>query len=284
MPAKKGSKGKKGKGGGKGPDASASYDEWLTFIIETDKANAPPTNVATLDDMTDTTTTVPRDYLLKNLSEEKKDPEAEKVEYEKCKVDKTCFKKVVCFYFAGLRQDVVNGTQFTPELIAAYEAAKNAGKYVEVVYVSWDKKRQHFDELMATMPWFAIPWGDNQIKHLIAKYKVTQVPHLVIIGQDSKTVTTDGVKKLLLNANQFPFVRALGDNVVEMARRRPNPYPCTVDGCKCKKFEGGGTGKTTEADGTVVQYPVLCNGNGCGHADIYHIPPVEGVDDKKKKK
>lgn len=283
MPPKKGSKKKGAAGKGKGPPPDASYEEWLTYIIEQDKANAPPTNLAILEDMIDTTNTVPRDYLLKNLPEEKKDPEAEKAEYDKIKVEKVCFKKVVCYYFAGLRQDTVNGSMFTPDLITAYENAKNAGKYVEIVYVSFDKKRQHFDEMFATMPWYAIPWADPQIKHLTAKYKINNSPALVIVGQDAKTVTVDGVKKFLVNANQFPFVKAMGDNVVEMSRRRPNPYPCTVDGCKCKKFEGGGTGKTT-VNGEVIQMPVLCAGNGCAHADVYHIPPPEGLEDPKKKK
>jgi len=282
MPSKKGKKGKGGKGAKQGPAPDAPFDEWLGFIIETDKANAPPDNKPICEDMIDTTLPVPRDFLLKNLPEEKKDPEAPKVEYEKCKVEKTCYKKVVCFYFAGIRQDVVNGACFTPELVQVYENAKAAGKYVEVVYVSWDKKRAHFDEMMAGMPWYALPWNDNQIKHLNAKYKITNIPALVIVGQDSKTITADGVKKCLQSGNQFPFVRALGDNVVEVARRRPNPHPCTVEGCKCKKFEGGGKGFVTEPDGTQIQMPVMCNGSGCGHADIYHIPPIENPDDKKK--
>lgn len=46
------------------------------------------------------------------------------------------------------------------------------------------------------MPWLAVPFEDASIKHLNAKFKVTSVPKLVIVGQDGKVATDDGIKKL----------------------------------------------------------------------------------------
>lgn len=72
------------------------------------------------------------------------------------------------------------------------------------------------------------------------------------------------MSSLGLSANQFPFTKALGDDVVEMAQRRPNPYACTVDQCKCKKFEGNSSGERQDADGTgmftIMHGRIMCLG------------------------
>lgn len=243
------------------------------------------TNEATvLEAMDVTKPSEPRDFLFK--FPEKPDPDEDFILYDKIKAEKSLLKNVVCYYFAGFKRDVVGEVQFTQELVSAYQAAKQALKYVEVVYVSCDKKQAHFDEMMKVMPWLAIPFNDPQVEYLMTKYKIRDFPRLVVIASDGKFVTDDGVKKLLSNPNQFPFVKALGDNVVQIAHRRPNGYSCTNEGCKCKKFEGSKFGLMQDLDkeGNIIgtfMMPILCN--GCQHADIYHLPSKD-EDEKKKKR
>lgn len=281
MPKSKKGKGKKGKSSG--PDPDCTYDVWINHVNkEAKQAGGYESNQNILDDCVDASTDEIRNWLIKNPDVPDTDPDPnEPKQYDKAEVREVLWKKVVLFYFAGRRQDMINGEEFTPILLEAYLAAKEAGKYVEVVYVPWDKKEAHFDEFFGEMPWWSIPHNDPQVKHLNAKFKVVSTPKLVICAQDGKVVTDDGIKKLLTQPNQFPYTKATSDNVFELASRRPNKYPCTVDQCKCKQYEGSQTGITVMEDGTNFRTPVLCN--GCTHADIYHIPePPDDKDSKKK--
>lgn len=277
--SKKGGKGKKGKG----PSPDAPYTEWVEHVNKDHKEKHEIVwNEPIVEECINSSEEVPRDYLWKYP--ENPDPDEEEIKYDQVKVKHVLYKKVVCYYFAGLRQDIREGEPQTAPLIEAYNNVKAAGKHVEVVYVSWDKKKDHFDEYFKDMPWYAIPYGDKQIKFLNLKYKVKEVPKLVIVGQDGHVALDDGSKKMMANAAQFPFIKAVADNVVETASKRPNPHPCTVmiqgQPCKCKKFLGSGTGMTAMPDGSTIRIPVSCN--ECGHADIYHIPERIPKDDKKK--
>lgn len=277
--------GKKGKKGKKdGPDPDCSYDVWINHINkEIKEAGGYESNQNVIEDCIDASGDDIRNWLIKNPDAPDPDPDPnEPKEFDNMEVREALWKKVVLFYFAGRRQDYMNGEEFTPILLEKYLEAKEKGLYVEVVYVPWDKKQAHFDEFFGEMPWWALPFNDPQIQHLNAKYKVTTVPRLVICSQDGKLVTDDGIKKMLQQPNQFPYTKATSDNVFELASRRPNRYPCTADQCKCKQFEGSATGMVTNEDGSQYRLPVSCN--GCQHADIYHIPePEEDEKDKKKK-
>lgn len=281
MGKKGGKKGKKGKNAG--PDPDCSYDEWLNHINkEAKEAGHYESNQNVLEDCIDASTDEIRNWLIKNPDEPDPDPDPNEPKvYDKVEVREVLWKKVVLFYFAGRRMDIINGEEFTPILLEAYNTAKAAGKYVEVVYVPWDKKLAHFEEFYGEMPWYSLPFDDPQVKHLNAKFKVVATPKLVICAQDGKVVTDEGVKKMLQNTNQFPYTKATSDNVFELASRRPNKHPCTVEGCKCKAFEGSQTGITIAKDGTEFRLPVICN--GCEHADIYHIPEPPEEKDKGKK-
>lgn len=278
---KKGSKKGKGKKG-KGPAPDAPYADWVAYMNNDFKEkNEIKWNEQIVMDCCDTADQENiRDYLWK--FPENPDPDDEEIKYEQVKVKNVLYKRVVCYYFAGLRQDMVEGECFTDMLLESYTAAQAAGKQLEVVYVSWDKKKEHYDQSFESMPWYAIPWQDPQANYLNLKYKVKDVPRLMIIGQDGEIVVDDGIKKMRQNANAFPFAKALTDNVVTLAGRRPNNFPCSVSDCKCKKFLGSSNGEKTLPNGEVIKLPVTCNDTNCNHADIYHIPERLPPDEKKK--
>jgi len=205
-------------------------------------------------------------------------------QYEKVKAKSALLRKVVIYYFAAANNDFVNDEPLTPQLKELYNAAIDSGKKVEIVYVPMDIKQEQFEEFFETMPWLAIPMGDPQVKHLCAKYRVSLPPKVVVIAQDDHLVTDDGIKKIIQHANQFPFCKAISLEPVEAAQRRPNPNPCMMQDAKCKKYEGGTLSKQyeTEEDKTNgIKIPGICN--GCGQADIYHIPVHEEEDPKDAK-
>jgi len=284
--AKKGKKGskKKGKKGKGGPSPDATYTQWLTYLHEERLAAGKwVNNQQAINDVTLTAEEPGRRWLLK-VPEGGPRIVKDVKQYEKVKAMSACLRKVVVYYFAAFNNDVVNDEPLTPQLIELYNNAIEAGKKVEVIYVPLDIKQEQFEEFFETMPWLAIPMGDPAVKALTAKYRVSLPPKVVIIGQDDKLVTEDGVKKILQHPNQFPFSRAVSLNAVEAAQRRPNHYPCMIADAKCKKFEGGTLSKQYETEDdkmSGIKIPGVCN--GCGHADIYHIPVHEEEDPKEAK-
>lgn len=276
---KKGSKKGKGKKG-KGPALDAPYGDWVQHMNNDFKTKNEITfNESIVTDCIDASDQENiRDYLWQYP--ENPDPDDEEIKYHQDKVQNVLYKKVVVYYFAGLRQDTVEGENITEMLLEAYDLAKTAGRHFEIVYVSWDKKKEHFDEYFEAMPWYALPWNDKKVNYLNLQYKVKEVPRLVVVGQDGHVAVEDAVKNLRKNPQQLPFCKAVTDNVVTLAGRRPNNNPCTVEDCKCKKFLGSKLNEETMPDGTVMRLPVGCN--DCGHADIYHIPERLPPEDKKK--
>lgn len=279
---KKGSKkGKKGKGKG-GPSPDATYEEWLGHLHEERLAAGKwVNNAGVLKDCTNADEPQ-RFHLLKVPEGGPKIVKDEKV-YEHVKVKTALHGKVTVFYFAACNVDMVNDEPFTPTLIEIYNEAQEKGKKVEVVYVPLDVKQEQFEEFFETMPWCALPMGDRCVKTLCAKYRVSlaNAPKVVIVSQNDQLVTEDGLKKLIAQPGAFPYTKSASLNPIETAQRRPNPNACILGDAKCKKFEGGTLSKQYETDldrERGVKIPGVCN--GCGAADIYHIPPPEVEEDK----
>jgi len=279
---KKGSK-KKGKKGKGGPSPDATYEQWLTYLHEERKtAGKWINNQQAINDVVTVDEPI-RKWLLK-VPEGGPRIVKDVKQYEKVKAMSACMRKVIIYYFASAGNDMVNDEPLTPQLIELYNTAIEAGKKVEVVYVPLDIKQEQFEEFFETMPWLAIPMGDPQVKALCAKYRVSLPPKVVIVAQDDKLVTEDGIKKILQHPNQFPFSKAISLDAVEAAQRRPNPNPCMIGDAKCKKFEGGKLAKEFETEEDLmnrIKIPGVCN--GCAHADIYHIPVHEEEDPKEAK-
>lgn len=62
--------------------------------------------------------------------------------------------------------------QFTPTLAKFYSKAKETGKKFEVVFASSDNSDEEFKDYLATMPWWAIPYGDKRKKLLSKRFEV----------------------------------------------------------------------------------------------------------------
>eukprot|EP01018_Ginkgo_biloba_P027560 Gb_39281 [translate_table: standard] len=117
-----------------------------------------------------------RDFLIKNTGE--KVPVSELV------------GKTVALYFSAHWCPPCRG--FTPELIQLYNTLRERGEAFEIVFLSSDREQQGFEEYFASMPWLALPFGDETKKELSRIFSVKGIPSLIVIGPDGKTVTTDG--------------------------------------------------------------------------------------------
>eukprot|EP00656_Telonema_subtile_P031326 TRINITY_DN34298_c0_g1_i1.p1 TRINITY_DN34298_c0_g1~~TRINITY_DN34298_c0_g1_i1.p1 ORF type:complete len:245 (-),score=30.44 TRINITY_DN34298_c0_g1_i1:125-859(-) len=81
---------------------------------------------------------------------------------------------------------------FTPELVRFYHEVRAQGIPFEIVFASWDKTQEEFDEYYAEMPWCALPYGDSKIQSLKAKEGVTKIPSLVVYREDGTVVNPFG--------------------------------------------------------------------------------------------
>ena len=60
-----------------------------------------------------------------------------------------------------------------------------------------DKTEEEFRFHYTVMPWLSIPYGDQRIKELVAKYKVVGIPILIIVdSQTGSLVTVRGRKDI----------------------------------------------------------------------------------------
>lgn len=102
---------------------------------------------------------------------------------------------------------------FTPRLISINQKIKEQmlvdGEDFEIVFVSSDRDQASFDSYFDTMPWLALPFGDPNIKQLVKHFDVKDIPCLVILGPDGKTVTKQGRNLInLYQENAYPFTEA----------------------------------------------------------------------------
>ncbi|KAL4180703.1 hypothetical protein AMTRI_Chr12g233980 [Amborella trichopoda] len=83
--------------------------------------------------------------------------------------------------------------RFTPKLIKTYDQLSTNGDF-EVVFVSGDSDEKSFEDYFHKMPWLAIPFSDSTVRSKLDEgFEVYGIPHLVIVGKDSKILTSEGV-------------------------------------------------------------------------------------------
>lgn len=80
---------------------------------------------------------------------------------------------------------------FTPTLVSAYESHLKA-KGLEIIFVSSDRDQASFLEYFGSMPWLAIPNGDERKGALSKRFGVSGIPSLVVVdAQTGETLSPD---------------------------------------------------------------------------------------------
>lgn len=123
--------------------------------------------------------------------------------------------KTIGLYFSA--QWCIPGMKFTPKLISIYKKIREMLQSevsddvqdFEVVYVSSDNNETEFESEFDSMPWLALPFGDDAIKNLAKYFDVRGIPSLIILGPNGKTVTKNGRNLInLYQQNAYPFTEA----------------------------------------------------------------------------
>eukprot|EP00995_Heteronema_vittatum_P009450 NODE_4781_length_553_cov_82.509921_g3494_i0.p1 GENE.NODE_4781_length_553_cov_82.509921_g3494_i0~~NODE_4781_length_553_cov_82.509921_g3494_i0.p1 ORF type:complete len:140 (+),score=28.59 NODE_4781_length_553_cov_82.509921_g3494_i0:43-420(+) len=98
--------------------------------------------------------------------------------------------KKIGFYFSAHWCPPCRG--FTPKLSEAYKAIKAAHPEFEIIFVTSDRDEASFKEYFASMPFLALPFGDQSIPTLKKQFNITGIPALVIVDGDGNLITKDG--------------------------------------------------------------------------------------------
>ncbi|GAB4839792.1 hypothetical protein Ancab_020502 [Ancistrocladus abbreviatus] len=95
---------------------------------------------------------------------------------------------------------------FLPKLVELYHKIKERNEAFEVIFISSDSDQDAFNEYFATMPWLALPFGDQRKNSLTRSFRVNGIPKLVAIGPNGKTVTTEARDLIAIHgAEAYPF-------------------------------------------------------------------------------
>jgi hypothetical protein len=83
---------------------------------------------------------------------------------------------------------------FTPVLGQKYQELKDAGKNIEIVFVSSDSDQASFDSYHGSQPWLALPFTERTKKEALSQaHGVRGIPCLVIVdGKTGEVITTEG--------------------------------------------------------------------------------------------
>jgi nucleoredoxin len=132
--------------------------------------------------------------------------------------------KTVGLYFSAHR--CAPCIKFTAKLAAIYNNLKGKTEDFEVVYIPMDKEEDGYLQSCSDMPWLALPYDGAPSRELARYFNVQEIPTLVVVGPDGKTVSRDGRNLVNLYFDMaFPFTEEQIRLLQEMEDEEAKGYP-----------------------------------------------------------
>mmetsp|Transcript_67859 Transcript_67859/g.196346 ORF Transcript_67859/g.196346 Transcript_67859/m.196346 type:complete len:525 (+) Transcript_67859:175-1749(+) len=91
--------------------------------------------------------------------------------------------------------------QFTPGLARAFEALGKGQRQVQVVFSSMDRDVGSFNEYYGQMPWFAMPFGNQQGQMLGTAFGVRGIPAVVALNGGTGTALDTQARDAITRSN-----------------------------------------------------------------------------------
>jgi thioredoxin-related protein len=98
--------------------------------------------------------------------------------------------------------------KFTPKLHFFNQLQSDDGKEdFEIVFCSMDRSEEEYSEYSEQMPWWCLPYAISTLPTLAALYHAQGLPHLVVIDNDGRLITKEGVASLTTDplGKSFPW-------------------------------------------------------------------------------
>lgn len=142
--------------------------------------------------------------------------------------------KTIGLYFGAHWSPPSRG--FTTKLAEAYNTLMNTNDQCsfEIVLVSTDRDAKEFELNISNMPWQAIPYEDKTTRQDLCRiFDIKEIPALVLIGADGKSVTTNGKAMVsLYGAKAFPFTESRIGELEAALRKEGAALPAQVKDVK----------------------------------------------------
>ncbi|XP_059075688.1 probable nucleoredoxin 1 [Cryptomeria japonica] len=114
--------------------------------------------------------------------------------------------KTVCLYFSAHWCPPCR--RFTPKLLQFYTDLKSRGEELEIVFISSDQDAESFQVYFGSMPWLALPYGDQKANYLERYFEIEGIPTLIVLGPDGKTLQTEAVELVMDHGVEvYPFTK-----------------------------------------------------------------------------
>ncbi len=84
------------------------------------------------------------------------------------------------------------GVNFTPILADFYSDVNDKEQLMEIIYVSFDKTKEDYEEARKAMPWAVLPFNEAKNQALKKEYGIIGIPHLVVLKPDGTVVVPNG--------------------------------------------------------------------------------------------
>lgn len=114
--------------------------------------------------------------------------------------------------------------KFTPKLVRHYNRLKEAGKNIEIVYVSGDRDFNSFSDYFNEMPWPAIDYNQREVARVVAMlFEAKRIPYFCWVNVMTGEIIPDGLLTVKMPLSLYPYTAEkmeIGRKLVHEARLR----------------------------------------------------------------
>ncbi|CAK8568762.1 unnamed protein product [Lathyrus sativus] len=130
-----------------------------------------------------------------------------------------CNGKIICLFFSA--NWCMPCKLFIPHLVDLYETLKKRGVNIEIIFVSFDRDEEGFNEHVKSMPWLAVPFDVDLHRKLIDRYRVDRIPSFIPLCTDALTVDEKVIEWIEdYGADAFPFTKKRHEELKVIDRRK----------------------------------------------------------------
>ncbi|XP_057434631.1 probable nucleoredoxin 3 [Lotus japonicus] len=130
-----------------------------------------------------------------------------------------CDGKVICLFFSANWCRPCRA--FVPRLVELYETLRKRGINLEIIFVSFDREEDGFNEHLKSMPWLAVPFDVNLHRRLIDRYQVDQIPSFIPLYSEDLIVEKNLIECIEdYGADAFPFTRKRHEELKAIDKRK----------------------------------------------------------------
>ena len=81
---------------------------------------------------------------------------------------------------------------FTPVLSKFYKVANEKKKQIEIIFVSFDRNEEGYNEYYGSMPWLSFPFNDQEKMRIAKDFEINGIPAFLVFDKSGKLIDYDG--------------------------------------------------------------------------------------------